>query len=77
MRIWNPKEKESGVKFNAVVNQGFKPGGGQADVIPLLTKLKHSHLNKNIIATAGKEADLRIWDVNDPSIPTFTAKNVS
>lgn len=31
----------------------------------------------HLIATGGEENDLKIWDLQNPKIPVFTAKNVS
>ena len=33
--------------------------------------------NPHIIATGGRENDLKIWNLNAPSQPVFKAKNVS
>ena len=43
-----------------------------------LCRMRQSIVNRNIIATGGKENDLQIWDLNDLQNPvtTFLAKNV-
>ena len=43
-----------------------------------LCRMRQSIVNRNIIATGGKENDLQIWDLNDLQNPvtTFIAKNV-
>ena len=33
--------------------------------------------NPHIVATGGKENDLKIWNLNMPDEPIFRAKNVS
>jgi len=80
VRIWNPEKDNSdgGTKFNAVDGQGVKSntGSAEAENIPLLMRCQHSTQQKHILATGGKEADLRLWDMNDLTKPTFNAKNV-
>ena len=41
-----------------------------------LTCMVHSQYEDNVIATGGKEPELKLWDLNDTEKPTFTAKNV-
>ena len=40
-------------------------------------RMRQDAANPHIIATGGKENDLKIWNLNTPSEPVFKAKNVS
>lgn len=39
-------------------------------------RMRQNYSQNNLIATGGKENCLKIWDLNQPDKPTFTAKNV-
>jgi hypothetical protein len=39
-------------------------------------KMRHSQFDSNIVATGGKENDLKLWDL-EKSVCSFSAKNVS
>jgi hypothetical protein len=41
-----------------------------------LEKMRHSPVNKDIIAVGGKENDLKLWNLEQKTC-TFAAKNVS
>ena len=41
-----------------------------------LCKLRTNKMQKNLIATGGKENDVQLWDLNRPEEPVFRAKNV-
>lgn len=41
-----------------------------------IEKMKRSITNPNLIATGGKDNDLKLWDLNTKSV-TFQAKNVT
>ncbi|KAK3857913.1 hypothetical protein Pcinc_035862 [Petrolisthes cinctipes] len=41
-----------------------------------LSRMRQDPYSQNIVATGGKESDLRLWDLNRPAVPTFRAKNV-
>lgn len=41
-----------------------------------LSCMEHSNVQTNVIGTGGKDSDLKLWDLNDPTTPVFQAKNV-
>ena len=41
-----------------------------------LCRLRQCRFERNLVATAGQEADLQVWDLSRPTEPVFRAKNV-
>ena len=39
--------------------------------------MRQDAANPHLVATGGKENDLKIWDLNTPEQPVFKAKNVT
>ena len=42
-----------------------------------LERMKQNPENHQLVATGGKENDLKVWDLQQPDKPVFMAKNVS
>ena len=42
-----------------------------------ISKMRVSAHQSHLVATGGKENDLKVWDLNDTENPIFAAKNVS
>ena len=40
-------------------------------------RMRQNPHQRHLVATGGKENDLKVWDLTNPSTPTFKAKNVS
>ena len=41
-----------------------------------LTRMRQCPAERNLVATAGQEAELQVWDLNAAAEPVFRAKNV-
>ena len=41
-----------------------------------LWRMRQNPVEQQLIATGGKENDLKIWDLENPNAPLFMAKNV-
>ncbi|XP_022091363.1 WD repeat-containing protein 74-like [Acanthaster planci] len=56
--------------------RGMDKEATEIDVGPNICKMRQNPAKRNVVATGGKENDLKVWDLHDSEKPLFRAKNV-